>query len=119
MRNGSSPHVRVLLVDDAPAFREVARELLELRGYVIAGEADSAMGAMQAAEELAPDAMLLDVHLPDGNGFEVAAAATRANPELAILLVSGDDLSEHCKAGPWRGFVCKSRLASVDFAQFW
>jgi CheY-like chemotaxis protein len=114
--------VRVLIVDDQPAFRWLARELLERRGYTVVGEADSAAAAVDAAKRLAPEAVLLDVRLGDGNGFEVSDALTRASPAPAVLLVSNNDY-RHChsliKDSGARGFVLKSRLAATDLAAFW
>jgi two-component system chemotaxis response regulator CheY len=113
---------RVLIVDDAPVFREVARELLERRGYTVVGEAGSAESAVDAVERLAPDAVLLDVRLPDRSGFELSAVLTRANPELAVLLVSADRVPAGIatvEASGARGFVFKSQLAATQFANFW
>jgi DNA-binding NarL/FixJ family response regulator len=113
---------RVLIVDDQPSFRGAARRVLEWRGYVVAGEADSAASALDAAERLAPDAVLLDVCLGEANGFDVACALTQACPELAVVLVSSTDY-RHCVAllrdcGA-RGFVLKSDLASADLGAYW
>jgi DNA-binding NarL/FixJ family response regulator len=113
---------RVLIVDDAPIFREVARELLERRGYTVVGEADSAASAIEAVARLAPDAVLVDIRLPDGDGFELSAALTRAHPELAVLLASADRVAPtpaRVQASGARGFVLKSRLAATDLTQFW
>jgi DNA-binding NarL/FixJ family response regulator len=112
--------LRVLLVDDAASFRAAARQLLERRGYVIAGEADSAAGARRAVVELEPDAVLLDVRLPDGNGFELADDLARARPGLAILLVSAEQVADNRPtAATAPPFVPKSQLATVDLARFW
>ena len=113
---------RVLIVDDHPSFRDMARRVLALRGYLVAGEADSAASAIAAAERLAPDAVLLDVRLGDGSGFDVSCALTQACPGLAVLLVSSVDyrrcagLLRDCGA---RGFVLKSALGSADLAAYW
>jgi DNA-binding NarL/FixJ family response regulator len=103
-------------------FRDMARCVLGWRGYLIAGEAGSAAEAVEAAARLAPDAVLLDICLGDGNGFDVADTLTQASPGLAVLLVSADD-HRHCQAlvrecGA-RGFVLKSELACVDLANYW
>ena len=109
--------VRVLLVDDAACFRELAREVLQHRGYVVIGEADCTKSARRAVATLAPDALLLDVDLPDGNGFELATELEQAYPRLVILLVSArlpperDLLAAHM-------FVEKSQLARVDLTRF-
>ena len=100
----------------------MARRVLEWRGYVVAGEADSAASAIAAAERLAPDAVLLDVCLGEDSGFEVASALTYACPGLAVLLVSSIDY-RRCesfvrKSGA-RGFVLKSELACADLDDFW
>ena len=59
---------RVLIVDDHKPFRAVARELLEGAGYVVGGEAADAAEALAAVAADAPDAVLLDVQLPDRDG---------------------------------------------------
>jgi two-component system, chemotaxis family, chemotaxis protein CheY len=112
---------RVLIVDDAPLFREVAHELLERRGYTVVGEADSAAAALEARDRLRPDAVLVDIRLPDGDGFELAAALTRAEPELAVLLMSADRETPspaRVQDSGARGFVVKTRLAATDLEQF-
>src|SRR4051794_28033906 len=106
---------RVLIVDDHPAFRDTVRDLLEHRGFAVVGEAGGAKAGLEAVEALAPDAVVLDVHLPDGNGIEVCRVLTDADPALAVLLVSAD--GDH---GRWVsdcgavGFLPKTRLASAD-----
>jgi CheY-like chemotaxis protein len=114
--------VRVLIVDDSAPFRSAARDLLTRRGYLVVGEADTAARAVQAAQRLAPDAVLLDVHLPDGCGFEVSAALTDADPDLAVLLTSTEDPSRcdlRVDAAGARGFVLKCRLAKTPLELFW
>lgn len=114
--------VRVLIVDDAPIFREVARELLERRGYTVVGEADSAASAIDASARLRPDAVLVDIQLPDDDGFALSAALTGEDPEMAVLLVSADRVPPtpaRVQASGARGFVLKSRLAITDLEQFW
>ena len=62
----------VLIVDDHPSFRASARRMLEADGYGVVGEAEDGAAALAAAEQLRPDLVLLDVRLPDIDGFEVA-----------------------------------------------
>jgi DNA-binding NarL/FixJ family response regulator len=65
---------------------------------------------------------LVDIRLPDGDGFELAAALTGADPELAVLLVSADRVAPtpaRVEASGARGFVLKSGLAATDLRQFW
>ena len=114
--------VRVLVVDDQPSFRELAREVLHWRGYTVVGEAGCSATAIDAALRLQPDAILLDMCLGDESGFEVAWALGRACPHAAILLVSNRDYStclerlRFCGAG---GFLLKSQLATAELAAFW
>lgn len=112
----------VVIVDDASAFRVAIRELLERRGYHVVGEADSAATAIELVDRLTPDAILLDVHLPDGNGFEVVARLRESHPGLAALLTSaGVDVTFYARAAACgaRGFVPKAQLAQVELERFW
>ena len=114
--------VRVVIVDDSAPFRRAARELLQRRGYQVVGEACSAAAARDAVERLLPDALLVDVGLPDGCGFELAAALTRAQPNLAVLLMSASDhpaREERLHPSGARGFVLKSCLAAAPLDRFW
>lgn len=118
-----SPHaVRVLIVDDSAPFRQAARELLRRRGYLVVGEVGTAAAARAAVERLTPHALLVDVGLPDGCGFELAAALTRAQPDLAVLLISANDppaREQRLRASGARGFVLKSSLAATPLDRFW
>jgi CheY-like chemotaxis protein len=112
---------RVLVVDDDPRFRALARDVLEHRGCVVVGEAGTGAAARSAAERLAPDAVLLDVRLPDESGFEVCAALTETGRAPAVLIVSAGDYGgcgvvALCGA---KGFALKSELVDIDLARFW
>ncbi len=114
--------VRVLIVDDSAPFRAAARDLLTRRGYRVVGKADTAARAFRTAARLTPHAILLDVHLPDGCGFDVSAALTDANPDLAVLLTSTDDpgaCNRRVGAAGARGFVLKHCLATAPLERFW
>jgi DNA-binding NarL/FixJ family response regulator len=111
--------VRVLIVDDHPEFRAVARRLLEASGYLVTGEAAGAAAAIAAAAEQAPDVVLLDVALPDGNGFDVAAALSLEPGGPVVVLVSSRDAEDYGhRIDEWgaRGFVSKSRLSAATLA---
>ena len=109
--HGVSP--TVLIVDDHAAFRAGARLLLEVDGYHVIGEAADGSAGLRAARELEPDVVLLDVRLPDMDGFAVAEqiAATRngdARPAIIVTSSSDDPLyparAADCGA---HGFVAK------------
>src|SRR5262249_55786001 len=74
--------LRVVIVDAHPSFRDVARQLLRLRGFSVVGEADNAAAAREAVDRLEPDAMLLGVRLGEDDGFALCASLTRARPDL-------------------------------------
>ncbi|HEY2776437.1 MAG TPA: response regulator transcription factor [Gaiellaceae bacterium] len=105
---------RVLVVDDHAGFRTCASALLQAEGFDVVGEAEDGASALARAAELTPDWVLLDIQLPDLDGFEVTERLLAVNPELAIVLVSSRDRSSY---GPLveqsgaRGFVTKADLS--------
>jgi len=81
---------RVLVVDDDPGFRSLAKRLLERAGLSIAGEADTVKRAMEAVLALEPPAVLLDVSLPDGDGLTLARELTQLPWRPRVVLISSD-----------------------------
>ncbi len=110
---------RVLIVDDHPAFRAAARRLLELEGYDVVGEAEDGLSAIAAARTLRPDFILLDVQLPDLDGFEVAEQLSGDVDPPAVVLTSSRDRSDYgpCLAtSPACGFLPKAELSAAGIA---
>jgi DNA-binding NarL/FixJ family response regulator len=113
--------IRVLIVDDDRIFRDRIREVLIGLGYDVVGEAATLARARAAVSALEPDAMLLDVNLPDGNGLAFARELT-ANAEAPRTLLTSNDAS----AAPARlvsrsgavGFVAKTELLATDLSRY-
>jgi DNA-binding NarL/FixJ family response regulator len=104
----------VLIVDDHAGFRAQARRLLEFEGYRVVGEAGDAASALEAARELRPEVALVDVHLPDANGFELTVWLGAVPDPPAVVLTSSRDGAglEPCVSDSGaRGFVPKSELS--------
>ena len=81
----------LLIVDDHAGFRAFARALLEAEGFVVVGEAGTGEAALQAALALAPQIVLVDVVLPDLDGFALCARLTEGDrPPLVVLTSSRD-----------------------------
>jgi DNA-binding NarL/FixJ family response regulator len=111
-----SPVMSVLIVDDHPSFRASARRLLEAEGFDVIGEAGDGHAAIAAAQRLQPDLVLLDVQLPDLDGFEVAARLAALGLPLAVILTSSRNSAEYgtlVTETPVRGFVPKAELSGA------
>ena len=107
----------ILIVDDYAPFRESARRLLESEGFDVLGEAETGAGAVRLAEELRPDVVLLDVHLPDFDGFEVARRLQGIDPAPAVVLTSSrDDYGALVDSSVARAFVRKDALSGETLA---
>jgi DNA-binding NarL/FixJ family response regulator len=105
----------ILIVDDHPSFRGMAKALLESEGFEVVGEAADGASALEAARELHPDVILLDVQLPDIDGFEVAAQLTKNGNSPAIVMTSSRDACDFgslvANSGA-RGFIPKAELSA-------
>jgi DNA-binding NarL/FixJ family response regulator len=84
-----------LVVDDHAGFRASARFLLELEGFEVVGEAVDGASAIAAVERLQPGLVLLDVQLPDGQGYDVAREVLGRGLTPRIVLVSSRDESDY------------------------
>jgi len=104
-----------LIVDDNPGFRAAARLLLEQAGYAVA-DADNGGAGLVAAAELEPELVLLDVQLPDIDGFEVAERLSVLQPAPAVILISSRDRSDYGSlvgTPAIRGFIAKGELSAA------
>jgi DNA-binding NarL/FixJ family response regulator len=107
--------VRLLIVDDSPAFLEAAQAALENDGMTVVGVASSSHEALERIRHLRPDVVLVDIDLGDESGFDVVrrlAAGADAAPNLVIISShDGDDFEDLVEASPALGFVAKSGLS--------
>jgi DNA-binding NarL/FixJ family response regulator len=110
----------VLIVDDHPTFRKFARRLLEEAGFSVVGEAPDGAAAIDAARELRPAAVLLDVLLPDVSGLRIAAELAGARDPPAVVLTSSRsacDLGIALAEAQARGFIPKASFTGAAFAE--
>ena len=106
----------LLIVDDHAAFRSTARALLECDGWNVVGEAGDGTSGLNAARTLKPDVVLLDVRLPDIDGFAVAEelAAEASGPAVIVTSSSDDPLyPDRARRTGARGFVAKHDLSGA------
>ena len=104
--------IRILIVDDHPVIRHGLRNLLEAQpGWEVVDEAGDGLEALEKADRLNPDVILLDVSMPKMNGLEACRLIRKAVPASEILIVTQHDSSQMMRealdAGA-RGYVVKS-----------
>jgi DNA-binding NarL/FixJ family response regulator len=102
----------VLIVDDHPAFRSAARALLEAAGFDVVGEAADGASAIAAVAELGPEVVLLDVQLPDVDGFGVAERIGDSGAVIVLTSSRGAaSFRRRLSANPEWCFIPKSELS--------
>lgn len=109
----------VLIVDDHSDFRAWARVMLEEGGYTVVSEAADGGSVVEVASRLRPEVVLLDVQLPDIDGFEVARRLSRERWSPAIVLTSTRDASDYgdrLADSRVRGFLAKHELSAQALA---
>jgi DNA-binding NarL/FixJ family response regulator len=111
----------VLIVDDHAGFRSFARRLLEADGFTVVGEVGDGASALTAAADLRPELVLLDVMLPDTDGFEVARELADRGADARVVLTSSreaDEFSDRLGRSPAHGFIHKDDLSGAALAAF-
>lgn len=106
---------RVLIVDDNRAFRAAARQLLERGGFAVVAEAGDGAEAARLANEHTPELAIVDVQLPDLDGFEVAERLRALDPAPEVVLTSsldGTDFGALVASSPALGFIPKAELSA-------
>jgi two-component system nitrate/nitrite response regulator NarL len=103
-------------VDDHQGFRTFARTLLGAEGFEVTADVASGEAALDAVRERHPDVVLLDVQLPDIDGFEVAQRLAEAPDPPAVVMTSTRDAADYgtrLVSAPILGFVPKQELSGA------
>ena len=109
----------MLIVDDHARFRDAARALLEAAGFEVVGAAADGSSALREVARLRPDVVLLDVRLPDFDGFLVAERIAELEQPPNVVLVSSRsaaDFGARIDESPARGFITKRALTGPALA---
>jgi DNA-binding NarL/FixJ family response regulator len=110
----------ILIVDDHASFRAQARAVLKAAGHLVVGEAPDGRTGIDLARALAPEVVLLDIGLPDIDGFEVARRLAEAAVLPVVILTSSRDAAEYgprVSESPVAGFIPKDELSGVAIAE--
>lgn len=109
----------VLIVDDHPAFVSAAHRLLAAEGFDVVGEAFDGLSGIALARQVGPDVVLLDVQLPDVDGFEVARRLFELDPAPTVVLTSTRDATDYgsrVRSAAAKGFIGKAELSGARLA---
>src|SRR5918999_973556 len=110
---------RIVIVDDDPSFLATVRILLEAEGFVVIGEALNGLDGVATVRELEPDIALVDVNLPDIDGFEVVerlADGERSPPVVLTSIRSAADFGDLVETSRARAFIPKSDITGEALA---
>jgi CheY-like chemotaxis protein len=113
---------RVLLVDDDALLLSLFREVLSLKGHTVVAAANGSKAELSAAREPAFDLLITDYNMPELNGVELALRLTLRQPDLPVLLISGEQLdhfsTELVRTRAWRFLSkpvgCGNLISAVD-----
>jgi DNA-binding NarL/FixJ family response regulator len=91
--------IRVLLADDDPKFLDALRELIDRQPELgVVGVAENGLEAIEQADELDPDAVVIDVHMPLLDGVSAVAHLRQHHPSLCLIALTADDAPKLLKA---------------------
>ena len=115
------PPVQVLVVDDQVPFRDLLRDLVAgTEGMALSGEAATGEEALEAADRLTPQLVVMDVRMPGMGGIEATRRLVAAQPDTVVLLVSVDGADaeglHECGAA---AFLPKQRLSRQALIDMW
>lgn len=111
--------MRILIADDHALFRDGLRSLLESRGFEVIAEARNGTEAVEMAQRLKPDLVLMDVSMPETDGIEATRRLSELAPDTRIVVLTASEndatLFEALKAGA-RGYLMKNLEADEFFS---
>ena len=116
--------MKVLIVDDHEVVRHGLKTAIQAHGYEVAAVAGSINEAQAFMAQTNPDAIIIDINLPDGSGFELVTWARKLSPIIAIIVLTLNDGADYVRAAKNAGanaFIVKSAplsdlVAALDFA---
>jgi len=116
--------MKVLIVDDHVVVRHGLKSAIQSHGYEVVAEAGSVNEAQAFMAQTNPDAIIVDINLPDGSGFDLVAWSRRVSPGTAIVVLTLNDGADYVRAAKSAGanaFIIKNAplsdvIAALDFA---
>ena len=108
-----------VIVDDHAGFRAQAAHLLEAAGYEVVGSCSDGLAALSLLGRVRPDVMLVDVQLPDIDGFRLLEQLASGTVGVAIVLVStreAADYGDRVGRSGAAGFITKAELSAQSLA---
>ena len=116
--------MKVLIVDDHVVVRHGLKSAIQSHGYEVVAEAGSVNEAQAFMAQTNPDAIIVDINLPDGSGFDLVAWSRRVSPRTAIVVLTLNDGADYVRAAKSAGanaFIIKNAplsdvIAALDFA---
>ena len=116
--------MKVLIVDDHAVVRHGLKSAIESHGYKVVAEAGSINEAQAFMAQTNPDAIIVDINLPDGSGFDLVTWSRKVSPTTAIVVLTLNEGEEYVRAARSAGanaFIVKSAplsdlIAALDFA---
>ena len=116
--------MKVLIVDDHAVVRHGLKSAIESHGHLVVAEAGSINEAQAFMAQTNPDAIIVDINLPDGSGFDLVAWSRRVSPTTAIVVLTLNEGADYVRAAKSAGanaFIVKNAplsdlIAALDFA---
>ena len=113
----------VMVVDDQAPFRMAARAVIRRsEGFTLAGEAENGVKALEMANEIHPDVVLMDINMPEMGGIEATRRIVADHPNTFVILCSTYDISDlppDATESGARAYVHKEQLGATTLRRLW